>query len=270
MKHEYVSLGSACDTAMIFDRLKIRQTSYPFDWLWNLDTGLESVINIIENDFSSILNKESYAKKYHFRLPNEVIVYKEFPSIIHMHSDPLSSIAAHETLVRRIFRFRELLLSDTKIHFIYYKNYNEELLKDSSRTINLTIKDMLTQAKKFMALIDEKRKLNTKSILLLILQTDIEQQEEANKALSQITTVLDKRISLGFTLSRYDDNIKLHRKWEQAWRSNLIALTEIPTNLRIKIALLFPTQEMKRIVKRIISIKESAITPESLDTALRS
>ena len=233
MKHIYISLGSACDTAMILDEFCIRKKSYPFDWLWNLDYGLEAINRMLTEDFFTVLTPNAYSNAEHYRFDKKQIVYERYPSIVHMHSDPLKDISAHEQLVRRIRRFEKRLHENCFIHFLYYKNYNEEKLKHSNISINDTVDTMLKDANNFTDLISKKYACNNFH-LLLILQTDLQDMNDALNITRDYKRQMKQKISIGYTISRTDDE-NVNKIWRKQWRHQLFFNTQMPLCYMLKI-----------------------------------
>ncbi|AFZ44899.1 Protein of unknown function DUF1796 putative papain-like cysteine peptidase [Halothece sp. PCC 7418] len=249
MEHHYISLGAGCDTAMILNKLGLRKKAYPFDWLWNLDAGLTAVNDIIKYNFMNVSSEDAYCRSSHYRLPHPVVVYKNFPEIIHMHSNPMEDRQEHEKLLRRIERFQTLIKSNHKLHFIYYKNYNEEHQKDHSVTVQDTLLKMLNQADKFLDIISNfQRKSTSQVTLLLILQTNIEEKECAIQLLNK-TKIEDKRIKVGFTLSRSDKEPQRYRQWEKQWFQNIIRQTEMPIHIILQCYWIMALKWKERVVR---------------------
>lgn len=249
MKHEYISLGSACDAAMILDKIKFRKNAYPFDWLWNLESGIENVIDIISSDFKNIVSENSYIQTRHYRLPNPVVVYKEYPTVIHMHSNPMINKKDHYTLLRRIQRFQEVMKSQTRIHFIYYRNHYEDTLVNPKVTVSDSLHRLVKEGEDFLRMLDTKyEKRHTDSSLLLILETNIEQFHVSNE------TILskDSRIQIGYTLSRYDDQKKLYRLWQKQWIQNILHKTDCPKIMVLKWFFVKPIITAQVIAKKIL------------------
>lgn len=234
MKHHYISLGAACDVGMVMDELALRKTSLPFDWLWNLDSGLEAVTHMIATDFALVSDRQSYEIQDHYRLTSPSVVYRSYPSIIHMHSNPMDFDDAHLALQRRMQRFRDVLASGDTLHFVYYKNYNEELLKSTGVSILDTFSRMMREGGDFLSLITSKT--SGKVSLLLVLQTDAQDSEDAQKIVAS-TSVGDRRVSLGHTISRYDYAPELNAIWRHQWFTLLLRKTRMPLSMRFSLSL---------------------------------
>ena len=216
---KWVSLGSACDIAMILKEHKQKRESYPFDWLWNLDHGLSAVNDMITSDFRNVIREDSYTVAYHYRLNREVVVYKEYPSIIHMHSNPYSYREDHDVLRRRIERFKDLLQSNDPITFVHYKNYNEELMKDKSISLEEMFKGLVLKSNEFLKLIEKKRHRDS-FVLIVVLQTDPKWQEQANKLISSYRSK-DHRVRYEYTISRIDGDDDALATWRRQWNDIL-------------------------------------------------
>ncbi len=124
MKNVFVSLGGGCDVATNLKKLGLRHEQYPFDWLWNLDAGLDYVSKIIATDFKGLTSKHDYTYASHQINPVEkFLIFKDYPKIAHLHSNPHDNSDVLADYKVRIDRFRKLI-KDTgeKTTFIYYRN----------------------------------------------------------------------------------------------------------------------------------------------------
>lgn len=168
-----ISLGSACDGAMILDVTGSRHVSLPFDWLWNITGGINNISDIIKSDFVYVTSDDCYMQSLHNRWQNQLsVVYKEYPDIAHLHTNPLINIEAHKTLCERYKRFDKLLkqAKDNKnelIHFLYYINLDEieELM---SQSIDVIIKRHVEQINVFQNVIFEKYGLEQFKFLFIV------------------------------------------------------------------------------------------------------
>lgn len=154
-----VSLGGGCDVATILGDFGVRRASLPFDWLWNLDTGLETVCDIIVDDFAQILKPDSYGLTEHYRFPSRLsVTYGSYPSVVHMHSDPFRVPEDHATLVRRIQRFRRTLQDAPHITFVYYRCLEEGRIKRSDSTLRDEFVRLQTEGARFSEAISSTRR----------------------------------------------------------------------------------------------------------------
>ena len=105
MKYEHIiSLGSFCSVAMELEKKGLRTASYPFDWL--IVDELESVLRLIENNFTDFLDASSMSREHR---PN--VYYNEKINAHFYHDfngyDPLESQITEQQKKydRRIKRF---------------------------------------------------------------------------------------------------------------------------------------------------------------------
>lgn len=120
-----VSLGGGCDVATVLKKLDQRKDRLPFDWLWNLDAGLTSVSEIIATDFKYVRNADDYTYADHsIASDRKLLVYKNYPKIAHIHSNPLSDPEVLEDYNHRIDKFIDIVQDfRTKTVFLYYRNH---------------------------------------------------------------------------------------------------------------------------------------------------
>jgi len=229
MRHYYISLGSACDAAISLKYIGVRKESLPFDWLWNFDTGLRSVVTIIENDFKQIIDKDSYQLANHYRFSKPVVVYKSFPGIVHLHSDPMTINGEHEKMLRRIKRFINILNNKSKKHFVYYKCYEEDLIKNCNQSIKDTLDELICEGEKFVTMLLEKyAHVKNQFYLLLIIQTDKDKSRNACNEIRNANTCYPEYIKLSYTITRNNENRKLHNIGIKQWNRCLIRETHMP------------------------------------------
>lgn len=231
MEHQYISLGAGCNAAMMFRKLGLRKAAYPFDWLFNLDADLTSATAMIHDDFQKVCAPDCYMPANHPEITTEVVAYRDYPAVLHIHSNPMSKTSDHDKLVRRFDRFRRTLRSRDKLHFVYYRNLAASRLTDPSVTAPQVLRQLIEQAGIFLDTISALRCGDTS--LLLVLETDIEDIEPASIALAAVT-VPDGRIKLGQAISRYDENPTFNDVWKRQWTDLLLNRTEMPLRLRAR------------------------------------
>lgn len=182
MKKQVISLGGGCDIAMNLERLGFKKESLFFDWLWNLNSGLEAVNNIIKNDFYGVIKPDSYEKRLHYRFHSqEVVVYKHYPLIAHLHSNPLNNEYDHDTLVRRINRTKELFsVPDRHLVFIYYLNYEEFKRCMNEPSLDYAISKIIREGNEFVEIFTGKYPYK-KFRLVLVVQTDFSDRKRIKK-----------------------------------------------------------------------------------------
>ena len=125
-----ISLGGGCDVAQNAVRFGLRDRSYVFDWLWNLDGGLGTVQKIIERDFVGFCNADNMILAPHPRWNFEQkTVHRDYPEIAFIHNDAIKDAQALNKLKRRTERFQQILRGERgrRILFVYYRMWNEPI-----------------------------------------------------------------------------------------------------------------------------------------------
>jgi len=229
MKNYYISLGGACDVAMIMKELRIRSTSLPFDWLWNLDNGLAAINAMIRNNFQDVMQRDAYCK-IASRFSEKSIAYKKYPSILHFHSNPYERQNDHNDLMRRFERFRSVISSNAHLHFIYYRNFEEDKFKIPAISIKDTLTRMKTEADEFLHLISGVR--GGKTSIVLVLQTGVEDAEIA-EVLVKSAVLENPQIKIGYTIARVDHLPELKAVWRDQWMSLIISQISMSSRQRL-------------------------------------
>jgi len=216
----------------------------PFDWLWNLDTGLKAVTEILKNDFQQIENRNCYLTTDHKWFDEKVVVYRDFTSIVHLHTDPLNVDIEHDKLFRRIVRFRKLMNDKSFKHFVYYRSFDEDFFKDSSYTIKDTLNNTISEGLYFKnLLIENNPNISNKFHLLLIIQTNITLKDEAYFEINKIKNTLPNCIDIGYTITRNDEDKNLYMIWKKQWKKCLFNKTKMP--FKTKMNVLFTNRFLK-------------------------
>ncbi|WP_320188238.1 DUF1796 family putative cysteine peptidase [Agrobacterium rosae] len=177
MGHQYISLGAACNAATMMKIAGLRRASYPFDWLLNLEDGLTAVTAIINDDFKEISSADCYEVVHYAQVGSAVPVYRQYPRTYHVHSDPRQNQDAHEDMVRRCDRLRQVLKSTDHLHFVYYRNLSACRGDRSGVSAATVYEQMTAEASQFLSTISSRRR--GKTSLLLILEADDEDTNEA-------------------------------------------------------------------------------------------
>jgi hypothetical protein len=256
LKHEFISLGAACDVAMMLDYLGIRKKSLPFDWLWNLYSGLDFVSDNICNNFKNILSINCYVESKHYRFKDPSVVYKKYPLVAHIHTNPLIDLAEHEKLKRRIRRFNNELSSNSFIHFVFYRIYEEDIRSGKSVDLNGTIFSLIDEGKRFVDKL-KKQFPDIRFNLLLVVQTPSSLFDETLQIINAETGKnsfddYKEIINFGQTIPRKDDDKNLLTIWRRQWKKALLNKTNIPTSLKLKISVF-------SVVKRFVDIAATII-----------
>lgn len=231
MKHEYISLGAACNAATIMKNLRIRNASYPFDWLLNHEDGLSVVSDIINSNFSNVSSDLCYKEVYYPPIGRCATSYVAYPRTFHIHSNPISDKKAHGDMVRRFERLQKVLSSTVYIHFVYYRNLSVCRSFGICQNASDAFERMVEEGAFFLESISHLRK--GKTSLLMVLEADDEDIVEAKLALDN-TCVPDQKIELCLALSRYDENEYLHARWKSEWADLIFNHTLMPWTLRLR------------------------------------
>lgn len=168
-KNAIISLGGGCLIATELKVFYLRKYSLPFDWLWNFEDGLFSVIKIIESDFKDMINSDYVYSRNHFMFPDaEVTVFKKYPNISLIHAKPLDFDVDKQALIRRADRFKAILNSNNPITFIYYREYTKWFPLDKSvEAAEQRFQEYIIESKEFVEMI--RKKFNRNNFVLLSL-----------------------------------------------------------------------------------------------------
>ena len=118
------SLGGGCYAAYSFQRLGYNKEHFFFDYMWNLQGGLKTVVDIFNEDFKSYYD----ISNYEFRNTHKILTMGSFntnivhPELVLMHHDTrvpgvFDSICRKADRTIHVFNSREHKL------FIYYRGY---------------------------------------------------------------------------------------------------------------------------------------------------
>lgn len=136
----YISLGYFCSVALELERMGLRSTSSPFDWIIS---NYEGVINAIQNHFEdflsyeNLLQSESVHKRY-FDEKYRMWFFHDFDQY-HSLKSQLPSVKAK--YLRRIYRFYEDIKEPT-LFVRYISDETEEELEYIKKN-HTKIKDLL-------------------------------------------------------------------------------------------------------------------------------
>ena len=139
------SLGNSCFSASYFKHYALKQTSYPFDWIFS---NLDIVKYCIQDNFSALLNKSYYSVIGQKQC--EHLMFKETfqNKILLMHHNPYYNNDDYEYFIRCVERFKFLLMnSEQKLFFIAFDNIsvnNIESIKESVISFNNFFKQKTT------------------------------------------------------------------------------------------------------------------------------
>jgi hypothetical protein len=153
----FVSLGSDCNAAHTLKACKLRNASYPFDWITSHDG--EGLIKVFEEDFSWYL--EAKYLSHYLRPPSldEWILINTRYNFEFIHDgNPHESLEVEEKIkekcFRRLNRFKELGQFDGRVYFLrearvfhlddrlnFTRYHNYEMSEEYSIRLYNTLKD---------------------------------------------------------------------------------------------------------------------------------
>lgn len=228
LDHRLIALGGASDGANALKAFGAREESLPFDWLWNLDAGLGAVSEMVAQDFAQILPADSYVTAFHDKFGHPMVVYRAFPTIAHVHSNPLRHPQEHDKLVRRIHRLRESLMAADVIDFVYYRCFEEDRRRDPQVGLDDSMDRLLTESEVFMNVVLSKYPARTADSirLLSVLQANPEYEESATRLVRRMASA-KSNIQMGYTVTRNDDDRDLIQVFARQWRQLLLARIDL-------------------------------------------
>lgn len=237
----------------MLNTLGLRKKSYPFDWLWNLDSGLSGVLQIILNDFNGLYGNGAYKQQEHYRFEDEVLVYNKVPSIVHLHSNPLINDAEHNALCRRYDYFIEEMNSINTKHFIYYRSFEEDMLEGKSISIEDSVKRLLVEGKEFMEKIADKYPSSEGKVnLLLVMQSDIKVPGDMVQTLRN-ELLVDDVIKFSTTINRSDNDLLKRLQWKCKWSYIIIFMTNTPLYIRLNALIFLLFNPVKNKLRNMLS-----------------
>lgn len=147
----YCSIGEFCYSSSLLQRLKLKQESYPFDWLIS---SASIVVDCLKDDFAKFLDKSYYERFPNKSNSNRISNHTLYSKMIHyapdmigvssffMHRDLVDIPSDYEYYQRCVNRFRSLLKSSDKKTFIFNSRNEESSLEQFSSDV-LMIKNEL-------------------------------------------------------------------------------------------------------------------------------
>lgn len=213
-----LSIGQDCACAVYLNKFKLRNSSYPFDWLTK--SNFDTRINLILNGFKDFCNKEDFVKLENIR--GEIADYKniEYENKktnfyfyhdfdINLEFDKAYEIVK-ERYERRINRFYNNINKSKDILFVFWGRsdvINNEQLKEYYKKLN--------------------NKFQNQNIYLLILENIPNQNDFIEEHIS------DNIIKIKYDMTSYDLN-----KPQNACTGNVSLNDKIFKQLKLKKTLL--------------------------------
>lgn len=177
-----VSLGSGCDIKIFL--INTHYKHYPtefFDYLWNLDIGLDYVKDIIKNDFEGLTEEADFTLTTHKKFQKNLItkltekdlslqseelgtqhhVPKKYPELNFMHYPEINELV--KSFNKKIKRFRKILKS-RNVHFVYYRQFDEpvqsEYVNNSDYNLDSKIEFWIKESVDFIEFVKSINKRN--------------------------------------------------------------------------------------------------------------
>lgn len=152
-----ISLGSGCDAALHIKRLKLNQNTGFFDYLWNYNDGIKSVIKIIDSDFEGFDSISNYRYDRILAIhggKQDIVINKNYENIGFIHYDIFGDPKVLESFKRKILRIKQKLYSDEMINFVYYRSYKHTIESDYKKypdfNIPVKIDYLVSESKNFV------------------------------------------------------------------------------------------------------------------------
>lgn len=214
-------------------KLGLRKESYFFDWLSNFDTGMSVVVDMIKTDFKKIIPVDAYLKIKHDSYADEVVVYKDYPDVLLVHTHPFLNKQEHEKLVRRANRFMAALKNpDIFINFIYQRTYETLKLSSNNSGISEAFDEFKIEGDEFVACLKEKYP-NKNYRLVMVLQVEPSLYDEVVAKIN-FNDFDDDNVKYYCTVkvrSEFSQNTDLDKQWRKiifgkcqvSWITYLIA-----------------------------------------------
>jgi len=128
----YISLGSDCAVAYNLKKLKLSSYTFPFDWA--KINNIDSIQNILENDFSNFfdniklkkINSYKFINFDHNEISKISIILENGIILPHECTDVYNEDIFKEKYTRRINRFREIVINN-KIKKIFVRADDKQI-----------------------------------------------------------------------------------------------------------------------------------------------
>lgn len=115
MYHHVCSLGTLCHTGRILQRLQLKKTSHPFDWVFS---DYNIIIDCLKDDFNKFLDPSYYTdvkNDFHEHNCGHTLYHEDF----FFHKDPRRD-DHYQYYQRCVERFRNLLKSNERKLFLMF------------------------------------------------------------------------------------------------------------------------------------------------------
>ncbi len=118
------SLGGGCYVAWALEAAKLKKETQFFDFMWNLQGGLKTVVSIFKDNFESFLEAGNYKYTRDHQILNwdAFNINSRYPELVLMHYDTRDD-AVFQSVCRKALRTREIFADNSFKVFLYYRGY---------------------------------------------------------------------------------------------------------------------------------------------------
>lgn len=122
----YISIGSQCTTATLFDILQVKKESFPFDWMFSTPQFVYTIIKLLlidKKEIDDIVDNHFFIcdKRAELQGGEHHILNKNGPVLVNSKYNvcfPHDTISERDKYIRRIERFKKTLVD--KENFLYF------------------------------------------------------------------------------------------------------------------------------------------------------
>jgi len=125
----YISIGAQCSTPTLFDRLKVKKESLPFDWMFSTPQFVYTILKLLlveQKEITDIIDNHFFLCDKRGKLSNiqeHYIINDGGKSLINSKYNvcfPHNTISDRDKYIRRMERLKHLILNkDNFLHFVY-------------------------------------------------------------------------------------------------------------------------------------------------------
>lgn len=206
-KRAFISLGGGCDVAWAFERLFCRHAGFPFDWLWNLDSGMQFVVDAIDEQFASMKDPDGYTRTRHRCFAEDVTSYSRHREVAHVHSNPLLLLLTTKPLPAVAIGRRKCSNVTTCSRTAFTTAASPRCLRDEAARFSSFITD---------------RHPTMRFRLLVVLAAPPNQRERADEAMGSRPDQRNLCVRLGTVGERGSPGSTQHTLWEDTWERLLL------------------------------------------------
>jgi hypothetical protein len=124
----YISIGAQCTTATLFDRLRVKKESLPFDWMLSTPQFVYMIIKLLlidNEEVESIVDNHFFVcdKRAQLRDVEHHILTQNGPVLVNSKYNvcfPHDTLADRAKYIRRLERFKNILVNNENfLYFVY-------------------------------------------------------------------------------------------------------------------------------------------------------